>query len=40
MLQPYRTIISNNQTDSEVQTLSTSLKDMMRRELLAMKEKE
>lgn len=40
MLQPYRTIISNNQTDSEVQTLSTALKDMMRRELLAMKEQE
>lgn len=43
MLQPHRTIISNSLTDadnSEVQTLSAALKDMMRKELLAIKEKE
>jgi hypothetical protein len=42
MQQPHRTIISNGaDTDSsEVQTLSAALKDMMRRELLAMKEQE
>ena len=43
MLQPHRTIISNSAADtdnSEVQTLSAALRDMMRRELLAIKEKE
>lgn len=43
MLQPHRTVISNNpaETDnSEVQTLSVALKGMMRRELLSMKEQE
>jgi hypothetical protein len=43
MLQPHRTVISNNLTDTdngEVQALSVALKDMMRRELLNMKEQE
>jgi integrase len=43
MLQPHRTIISNNLADTdngEVQALSAALKDMMRKELLSMKEQE
>lgn len=46
MQTPHRTLISNahtelgNNADSEVQTLSTALRDMMRKELLSMKEEE
>jgi site-specific recombinase XerD len=43
MLQPHRTVISNSLADTdnnEIQTLSAALKDMMREELLGMKQQE
>jgi hypothetical protein len=43
LLQPHRTVVSNDLIDmdnSEVQTLSAALRDMMRRELLNMKDQE
>jgi hypothetical protein len=43
LLQSHRTVVSNSMADtdnSEVQTLSAALKNMMRRELVSMKQQE